>query len=216
MLYRAILLVAIAVVFAGCGGTATAPQSTAVPTSTAMTAKATDTTMRVKPTDTTMMAKPTGTSNAMPPTDTTSSNSPTRTTGAASTSAPSTGALAIGTTGETAGLKVTVTGVRRDEKGLLDASAGMEYVIINVAFENTTKEDQAVSSLLSMSVKDSTGQKYTIALGADNKTSPDGTVPVGGKLQGEAAYEIPKTATGLVFTYDPLIGGSPLDFKLDK
>lgn len=179
------------------GGTqAQATNTVALPA--ALAAKPTDAPAASKPTD--LPAKPTDVpSTAVPATE------PTK---------PS--ALTVGSTDETDGLKVTLNSVRHETTGLVPAKAGMEYLIVNLTFENPGNEKKAVSSLISFSVKDDTGQKYTTAFGATTKSSADGSVAPGDKLRGETAFEVPKNATNLAFIYDPVLGGDPLRFKLDR
>jgi hypothetical protein len=133
------------------------------------------------------------------------------------TSAPiSGGELGIGSTGQTGGLKITLNGIKRDSGGFLKPKAGNEYLIVDLTFENTTSEKTTVSSLLSYSIKDSTGQEYSITFGPDIKKSADGDIAAGDKLRGESAFEVPKSATGLVFIYKPFMSGDEVRFKLDK
>jgi hypothetical protein len=124
--------------------------------------------------------------------------------------------LTIGSTGETAGLKVTLNSVRHETSGIVPPKAGMEYLVLDLTFENVSNEPKNVSSLLNFSVKDDTGQKYTVTIGAETKSSPDGKIAPGDKLRGESAFEVPKDAKGLVFIFDPVFGGEPLRFKLDR
>ncbi|HET9495630.1 MAG TPA: DUF4352 domain-containing protein [Chloroflexia bacterium] len=127
--------------------------------------------------------------------------------------APSTGS--VGSTLETAGLRVTLNSVTRSSGGqFFKPDAGHEYIVLDLTYENTTDREVAVSSLLSASVKDSTGQKYTLALGGADKSSPDGSIAPGDRARGEIAFEVPVDATGLVFTFDPIFGGDPVRFNL--
>jgi hypothetical protein len=41
-------------------------------------------------------------------------------------------------------------------------------------------------------------------------------VPANGELEGESGFQVPTTATGLVFEYTPLLSDSKIQFKLDK
>jgi hypothetical protein len=124
--------------------------------------------------------------------------------------------LTIGSTGDIDGVKVTLNEVRHETEGIVPAKEGMEYVILNVTLENGTNKNQAFSTLLNMSLKDDTGQKYTDAFGAKKTDSPGGQVVPGDKLRGEVAYEVPKTATGLRFIYAPFLNQKQLTFKLDR
>jgi hypothetical protein len=131
--------------------------------------------------------------------------------GSSSGSSPGLGAFA-----NSKDLKISVTGVRRTEGEFLKAKEGNEYVIVSLTFENTGKEEAVVSSLLSYSLEDSSGGKYNISITDAIKDSADGTIPAGGTLKGESAFEVPKGATGLVFVYTPLLGGSEVRIKLDR
>lgn len=146
-------------------------------------------------------------------------SAPTATTdqGSSGSSGTVTQAGGIGSTGETDGLKITLNGVRRTSSGLVDPKPGNEYVIVNLTFENTTSEQKVVSSLLNFTLTDSKGQKYDIDIfGPEMKASADGNVEPKGKLSGESAFEVPKSATGLNFVFTPLLGGNEVSFKLDK
>jgi hypothetical protein len=126
------------------------------------------------------------------------------------------GSGTVGDTLETAGLRVTLNDVRRSAGGdFFKPKAGNVYVVLDLTFENTTDNEAAVSSLLSASLKDSTGQKYTLALGGTDKSAPDGSIAPGDRSRGEIAFEVPATATGLVYTFDPILGGDPVRFKVD-
>ncbi len=125
--------------------------------------------------------------------------------------------LNIGQTGEIDGLKVTLHSIRRTQKGALgDADAGKEYVILKLNFENTTAEEKAVINSVQGLVRDDAGTEYKVDLFADVTTTPDGSVPANGKLEGESGFQIPITAKGLVFEFTPLLSDSKLQFKLDK
>ncbi|MFL5734344.1 MAG: DUF4352 domain-containing protein [Chloroflexia bacterium] len=131
------------------------------------------------------------------------------------TPVPKAAGLGVGSTGTTGGLKVTVNGVRHSDKGLVPPKAGMEYLVVDVTIENAGDKEAAISSLLMESLKDGSGQKYTVTIGADAKASADGKIAPGDKSRGETSFEVPLTATGLVFIFDPVFGDA-LRFNLDK
>lgn len=122
----------------------------------------------------------------------------------------------IGSTAESGGIRVTLNSVRRVTGGFLPPDEGNEYIIVDLTFENSTDEEQTVSSLLSYSIRDDTGQKYGVAFTAETETTADGSIPPGDKLQGESAFEVPLDANGLIFVYDPIFDGEALQFKLDR
>lgn len=88
---------------------------------------------------------------------------------------------------------------------------GYEFVIVDVTLENKLDESVAVSSLLQMSVKDATGQKYGVNLLASTAgggTTPDGELAASEKLRGQVGFEVPLDAEGLLFVFDPNIVGT--------
>ena len=122
----------------------------------------------------------------------------------------------VGDTAETDNLRITLNEVRHEATGLIAPDDGHEYVIVNVTFENKSNEEQNVSTLLQMSLRDDTGQRYTIAFGSNAESTPDGSIAPGDKLRGDVPFEVPTTATGLVFVFDPILGGDAVRFKLDR
>jgi hypothetical protein len=125
-------------------------------------------------------------------------------------------AAGVGDSLETADVRVTLNSVRRSAGDtFFKPKAGHEYVVLDLTYENTTAKETAVSSLISASVKDSSGQKYTMALGGTDKSAPDGSIAPGDRSRGEVSFEVPTGASGLVFTFDPIFGGDPIRFSLD-
>ena len=96
-------------------------------------------------------------------------------------------AMAVGESGESDGLTITLNSVRRTTSGLLAPDAGKEYLIVNLTAENTTKDEKVVSSLLNFSVRDAGGDTFSQSFTAGVETSLDGEVPAGEQLTGEIA-----------------------------
>lgn len=124
--------------------------------------------------------------------------------------------LAIGESGESGNLTLTLNSVRRGEPGLLSPGAGNEYLIVNITVANNTNEVQLVSSLLNFSVQNPEGQEHSQSFATGIETPLDGDVPANGELTGEIGYEVPEGSTGLVLTFEPLFGGGPLKWALDE
>lgn len=123
----------------------------------------------------------------------------------------------VGSTLTSGDFKITLNSINRQSAGLIPPTEGNEYLILNLTFENTSAESKPVSSLLQFELKDSNGHKYDIALfGPDVKDLIDGDVPANNKKTGDTAFEVPKSAAGLTFTYSPILGGDEVTFKLDK
>lgn len=127
--------------------------------------------------------------------------------------------IAMKQAGELHGMKVTINSVRYTEESFIEPDPGNEYCVVNLTLENLTAEDKAASSLLQFSVADDTNTSYDVALVAeidliDSKTTE--MLKQGKPVTGEAAFQIPKNAKGLVFTYKSLFPEGTLRFKLDR
>jgi len=89
--------------------------------------------------------------------------------------------------------------------------AGFKFLVVDITIENTGATAISVSSLLQMSVKDSSGQKFDVDLmasAASGGTPPDGEIAPGEKLRGQVGFQVPENATGLVFVFDADVWGS--------
>ena len=88
---------------------------------------------------------------------------------------------------------------------------GNQFLVVDVTITNNSTESKALSSLLQMSVKDATGQKYDVDLMAQMASggaSPDGELTAGETLRGQVGYQVPQDAQGLIFVFDADIFGS--------
>jgi hypothetical protein len=89
--------------------------------------------------------------------------------------------------------------------------AGKKFLIVDLTIENKSTAAINVSTLLQMSLKDPTGQKYTVdfmAALASGGTSPDGEIAPGEKLRGQVGFQVPENAAGLVFIFDAEVWGT--------
>lgn len=107
---------------------------------------------------------------------------------------------------------VTVNSVKASQGGEFDQpKAGNQYMIVDVTVQNVSSKEQDFSSLLSFTLKDSTGQKYdqTFISGA---TAPDGKIEANDKARGQLAYEVPTSQHGytLGFQADFLSSGQTI------
>jgi hypothetical protein len=88
---------------------------------------------------------------------------------------------------------------------------GNKFIVVDLTIQNNSSDSAAISSLLQMSLKDSTGQKYEVDLMAQvasGGTSPDGELAPGEKVRGQVAFQVPEDATGLVFVFDADVFGT--------
>ena len=114
--------------------------------------------------------------------------------------------------GLTAQLQGFETTTRIDE--FTQADEGMEYAIVDVSVENQTGEDQSVSILLQMMLKDGEGFAYTVDLAAysalDRAFEQGNPISDGQTRRGKIAYQVPEGTSPLYWTFefDPFVGGN--------
>ena len=115
------------------------------------------------------------------------------------------------------GYKVVVNGVRTatsDSSGLLKASEGNEYFLVNVTLENTSDKDKHVSSIMMFKVVDQNGKSYDQSIFTDAEGQLDGTIAPTRKMTGEYCVEVPQGTTGLELEFEDL-GSKPVIVKLN-
>ncbi len=88
---------------------------------------------------------------------------------------------------------------------------GNKFLVVDLTIENKGATSLALSTLLQMSLKDSSGRKYAVdfmASAASGGSSPDGEVSPGEKLRGQVGFQVPENADGLVFVFDADVWGA--------
>jgi len=90
--------------------------------------------------------------------------------------------------------------------------AGDTYLVLDITFKNVSSKEQDLSSILQLSLKDSTGQTYNETVTTFVSGSPDGKVASGDLLRGQVVYEVPKAqkAFTLAFEADITSGGQTI------
>jgi len=96
--------------------------------------------------------------------------------------------------------------------------SGYQFLILDITIENLQSDKTAtVSSLLQFKVSDEEGYSYDCSLGTaylDRKWE-DGDILPGMKKRGKVAFEVPKDAEGLKFSFLFEIGGTTAVFDLE-
>lgn len=114
----------------------------------------------------------------------------------------------VGTTIEFGGTQVSVNEVRvEDELGMFaEPDSGNEYVIVDISVENQTGEEQRISTILQMLVKDGEGWSYqedfsaTVELDRDfDEGSP---LADGETRRGEVVYEVEEGLSPLYWVFE--------------
>jgi hypothetical protein len=88
---------------------------------------------------------------------------------------------------------------------------GQSFVAVELLLLNTGDASEALSSMLQMSLKDGSDQKYALDLLASTAagaSAPDGEIAPGERRRGKVGFEIPEDAKDLVFVFDADVFGS--------
>lgn len=97
---------------------------------------------------------------------------------------------------------VAVHSVRESEgDDYLQPQEGNVLKVLDISVENMGDEELVVSSALSFSLSDDSGEMYMPFVTSDIKQSLDGKLAPGEMLQGEIPYEVSKEVKGLELTF---------------
>jgi hypothetical protein len=86
------------------------------------------------------------------------------------------------------------------------AKAGEAYLVADVLVENVGT-DPVAYDVIFFSVLDAGSVEYNQVLGAPAPALTSGELPPGGRVQGQVAFKIKSTASGLVIKYQPVVMG---------
>lgn len=116
----------------------------------------------------------------------------------------------VGDTVELKNLKITVNKVYDVESTnqFAQPQDGNKFVATDITIENTSNQQQAVSSMMMFKVVDKDGRACEYSLigqTAANAGQLDGTIESGRKLTGVYVVEVPKDKTGLELEFDSSI-----------
>jgi hypothetical protein len=87
---------------------------------------------------------------------------------------------------------------------------GKKFVVVDVTFENKASEAKTLSTIMQMTLKDTTGQGYDVDLMATavaDGSSPDGEIAPGETIRGQVGYQVPEDAEDLMFVFDADVFG---------
>lgn len=99
--------------------------------------------------------------------------------------------------------KVTVNKVRTGNGAEgMSPGDGNEYFYVDCTIENTSKEEQTISSILMFKVQDKDGRACEIAIPGDQNGQLDGKVAAGQKISGEYVVKTTQGKTGLQLIFD--------------
>lgn len=87
---------------------------------------------------------------------------------------------------------------------------GKMFVAVDLLLVNQGDRTITVSSMLQMSLKDATGQKYNVDLMTSTASGsiPEGELSPGERVRGKVGFQVPQDASGLVFVFDADVFGT--------
>jgi hypothetical protein len=83
--------------------------------------------------------------------------------------------------------------------------SGDVFLVFLIKVKNISSREQAVSSLLSFTLQDANGQKYTETIYPDAGATLDGKVEPGSLLQGSITYEVPASMKAFTLAFEASI-----------
>lgn len=89
---------------------------------------------------------------------------------------------------------------------------GNQYVACDFTVVNTTNKPYTLSTLLSLTMLDSSSRKYNEALLTGLNGSLEGTIPANGQVRGEVAFEVPVAGAPYVCRYAQPTGTGTADW----
>lgn len=125
--------------------------------------------------------------------------------------APETQNLSIGDTVDFDGVKLTLNEARIEPGGEFDQPQNDQFIVVNLTAENTTEEEQVISSIINVELKDSEGYAYsTTFLTEGIKAQLDGSIEPGGTLRGEIPFDVPTSDTYELHFSNPFTSGKAI------
>ncbi|MBR7797247.1 DUF4352 domain-containing protein [Agaribacter marinus] len=124
---------------------------------------------------------------------------------------PKTQELAIGDAVEFDGMKITLNEARIEPGGDFDEPENDQFVVVNLTAENNTDEEQTMSSMMNVELKDVDGYSYTTTILTEGvKAQFDGTIEPGGTLRGEIPFDVPESDSYELHFSDPFKSGKAI------
>lgn len=80
--------------------------------------------------------------------------------------------------------------------------SGNTYLVIDASFKNVSSSEQNLSTLLQLSLKDSTGQKYDETITTFAQQPPDGKVAAGDTNRGQVVFEVPSSQKSFTLAFE--------------
>ncbi|WBX82178.1 DUF4352 domain-containing protein [Virgibacillus salarius] len=95
--------------------------------------------------------------------------------------------------------------------GDFDEPENDQFVVVNLTAENNTDEEQTMSSMMNVELKDVDGYSYTTTILTEGvKAQFDGTIEPGGTLRGEIPFDVPESDSYELHFSDPFKSGKAI------
>lgn len=119
--------------------------------------------------------------------------------------------LAIGDSVNFNGLIITLNEARIEPGGEWDEPSEGQFVVVNLTAENTTDEEESVSSMMNITFKDDESYTYnTTILTEGTKGQFDGSIEPGGSLRGEIPFDVPESGNYELHYSNPFQSGKAI------
>ena len=119
--------------------------------------------------------------------------------------------FSVGDSVEFDGMKITLNEARIEEGGEFDEPTEEQFVVANLTIENGTDEEQTVSSVMNIELKDDEGYTYnTTILTEGTKGQLDGTLPPGESMKGDIPFDVSKSDKYELHFSDPFKSGKAI------
>jgi hypothetical protein len=131
-------------------------------------------------------------------------NSGTVTSGASSTSAAAAKHFKVGEQVKAGSTWVVTINSAKTHAGtdIDQPKSGDTYLVVDATFKNISSTEQDLSTLLQLSLKDSTGQKYTETITSFAQQPPDGKVAAGDVARGQVVFEVPTAQKSFTLAFE--------------
>ena len=125
----------------------------------------------------------------------------------------------VGQRVESAGIALTVIKASKLDQfdNIWKPKEGNVYVVVDVTIENVCRTEAPYNPMY-FRIKDMDGFEYSKSFAAPDPTLKSGNLAKGDKARGNVAFEVTKTATGLVLWYEPIVffgGYQPIRIALE-
>lgn len=119
--------------------------------------------------------------------------------------------LAIGDSVNFDGLIITLNEARIEPGGEWDEPSEEQFIVVNLTAENTTDEEETVSSIMNIELKDEESYSYnTTMLMEGTKGQFDGSIEPGGSLRGEIPFDVPVSGSYELHFSNPFQSGKAI------